>query len=220
MAKIRLYIYSSHDGGATFVYDTGVFDSSAPPGAGCLNPDARQFANLQDLLSYAAGRGETVQQVNSVQEVNAICSGGSPSGSVVQSPSATSGLGTCSAGICGPTSPTTVVPTGSPGPTGVSTVTQGGSTPIYVGPANPISQPAGTGSSPNPFTGGLPGQNILGTANPASAPNPLAGGTSSGTTTAAAGGGFDLLAFLKGPYGILAIVLLLIVLLLAGKKGG
>jgi hypothetical protein len=88
MPKYRLYFYNSHDGGKTFVYDTGVFDSDAPKGQGCLNPDPMQLANLQQLAEYARGRGEILQQVGSVEEVNRICSGALTNAPVVAPPPA------------------------------------------------------------------------------------------------------------------------------------
>jgi len=222
MAKVRLYIYSSHDGGQTFVYDTGVFDSSAPPGAGCLNPDARQFANIQDVLAYAAGRGETVQQVSSVAEVNAICSGGYPSGPVVtqaQSLQPATQVAGCSAGICGPSAPATVVQTGSPGGTPASVITQGGGASTYVSP--PGALPVAGGGSPNPFTSNLPGigASLVGTSGGSPAPGSLAGGSSAGTPAPMVAE-FNLIEFAKGPLGILTIILVLTILILAGGKHG
>lgn len=221
MAKVRLYIYSSHDGGQTYVYDTGVFDSSAPPGAGCLNPDARQFASIQDVLAYAAGRGETVQQVSSVAEVNAICSGGIPSGPVVsqvQGLAPSMNVGGCSAGICGPTAPVSTVQTGSPGPTGSSVVGQGGGASTYISPANPL--PILGGGSPNPFSSNLPGigANIAGSAGGAGSPS----GSQSNQAgqTAPVETSFNVVQFAKGPLGILTIILVLTIAILAGGKHG
>lgn len=208
MARIRLYLYNSHDGGATYVYDTGVFDSSAPPGAGCLNPDAQQFASIQDLLAYANSHGETVQQVNSVQEVNAICSG-----QVVQ-PTSQQG---CTAGICGPQAPgggggSGGIPTttsGGPGPgnqppTTTSVVPSGGGAPVIPGGPSPYG-----GSSPSPFGGQLPGMGGV-------SPSPTGGGGipqgvgASGAPRPAstpAPMGFDFGQFLRGPMGILTLIL-------------
>lgn len=210
MARIRLYYYNSHDGGATFVYDTGVFDSSAPPGAGCLNPDAQQFASLQDLLAYANSHGETVQQVNSVQEVNAICSG------QMAQPSQPSG---CMGGICGPTIPggggTTT--TGGPGPanqppTTTSVVPSGGGAPVIPGGPSPYG-----GQSPSPFGGNLPGMGGLPAPSPTGMPTGGVGTASPkpGTTVAAAG--FSFGQFLRGPMGVLTLVLVVAFLVLTRR---
>jgi hypothetical protein len=70
----RAYIYNSHDGGGSFVYDTGRIDTSAPSGQQCLNPDPQQFGSIQDLIQYAAAHNENIKQFQSVAEVNAYCS--------------------------------------------------------------------------------------------------------------------------------------------------
>src|SRR5262245_39959839 len=124
MARIRLYIYSTDPYPR---YDTGVYDDSAPPGAGCLQPDAQQFTSIQDLLSYAASRGEVVRQVNSVAEVNALCGGGFQSTGANQ-PYVAPPTSSCTAGICGPggtqpSTPLAPVSTGGQGPTGQSVAT-------------------------------------------------------------------------------------------------
>jgi hypothetical protein len=220
MARIRLYLYNSHDGGATYVYDTGVFDSSAPPGAGCLNPDAQQFASIQDLLAYANSHAETVQQVNSVQEVNAICSG------QVAQPTTQQG---CMGGICGPQLPgggtgTGQVPTTTTGgagpgntpPTTTSIVPTGGAYPVIPGTASPYG-----GGSPSPFGGQLPG---FGGAQPTptgAAPGAQGVGASGAPrpTSTAPAAGFDFSQFLRGPMGVLSLILVVGFLLLS-RKGG
>ncbi len=220
MARIRLYLYNSHDGGATYVYDTGVFDSSAPLGQGCLNPDAQQFASIQDLLAYANSHAESVQQVNSVQEVNAICSG-----QIVQ-PTTQQG---CMGGICGPQIPgggsgTGIVPTttsGGPGPGNqppitTSVVPTGGGVPVIPGTPSPYG-----GSSPSPFGGQLPGFGGVASQTPTgNVPGAQGVGASGAPRVGSSPAmGFDFMQFLRGPMGVLTLVLVVGFLLLS-RKGG
>lgn len=88
MPKFRAYIYVKPNSNAFGPYasvcgslkggcfNTGAFDSDAPRGQGCLNADPQQFASFQDLVSYAAARGETLMEVETVAAINKLCSSG------------------------------------------------------------------------------------------------------------------------------------------------
>lgn len=208
-------------------YNTGRVDTGAVPGTACANPDAQQFADrdgksgLQWMIEYAASKGETIRQFNSEADVAAVC-GASPiqsaptpgqsvptttPGPPVQnnpgSGSLTSGGGyvqtpgpnnTCGGGVCGGSSSGGGVPSGG----GIGT-SPGGTTTNYV---------PGGGSSFGPGSRSLTGGS--------------SGGTTSASTTAATSttpttDGFSLSGFIKGPFGIMTAVLVVVIGVLAFK---
>lgn len=78
----RAYIYSPYGSPLcpsnlpNGCYNTGRYDSSAPRGQGCLNPDPVQFADYNSMAQYARRQGETLLEVQSVTEINRLCSAG------------------------------------------------------------------------------------------------------------------------------------------------
>ena len=65
---VRMYVW---DG--TY-YQTGVLDTSQPAGKQCLSPDPQSFTSIQQMIDYAAAKGESIQQVT-IDQVNSLCSG-------------------------------------------------------------------------------------------------------------------------------------------------
>lgn len=230
MAGVRAYIFSPPGSpscppdAVNGCYNTGHIDTNAPAGQACLNPDPQQFGSLQDLIAYANSHGEALRQFNSVAEVNAVCGASSVSVAPSGSPS-TTGVGACGMGPCGPTAP---APAGT-----ATTTTAGGGGGGGGGTTAPVvtSSPSGqttvqSGGSPSPsptsgsFSGGASGFGTNTSAKGTGASVTTAGaGTSTPSGTAVSVTGFDILAFIKSPLGILLIVLLLIVLMLT-RKGG
>jgi hypothetical protein len=74
---IRMYVY---DG--TY-YQTGLLDTTASSGKQCLSPDPQSFTSIEDMINYAAARGESIQQVT-LDQVNSLCSGQIPYGGMQQ----------------------------------------------------------------------------------------------------------------------------------------
>lgn len=74
MAKVRLYILEPPGSpncppGKTGCVNSGLLD----PDTGECGADPKQFNNLNDLLSYANGRGEQTRSVANAAEVDRIC---------------------------------------------------------------------------------------------------------------------------------------------------
>lgn len=141
MPKYRLYLYGSHDGGKSYVYDTGLYNSDAPAGQGCLNPDPQQLPSLQSVIQYANAHGEQLREVHSVEEVNAICSGG------VASPKVAS-------------------PVFLPTPLDTGTTQYGSTTPLQLTPAERSTVAAAISPQLTPGTGAPTGSSVGQTGNP------------------------------------------------------
>lgn len=139
--KVRLWLFTTRAGdypeGGT--YDTSVFDSDA---GSCSDP--HQEVKFQDLLAYANGRGEVLQQVSSAEEAYAFCSpktvappGVVPALTPSNAPQAGSTADIINAGWPRPTQQLT--PTGAPTPSVVYLPGGGG----YVESPAPAAPPAG-----------------------------------------------------------------------------
>ena len=71
MALIRLFYVDD-----TGSYNTGLLDTSQPAGRQCLtDPDPKAFPTLEDMLFYSQARGESIQEVASTAQADAMCSG-------------------------------------------------------------------------------------------------------------------------------------------------
>lgn len=232
MAGVRAYIFSPPGSpscppdAVNGCYNTGHIDTDAPAGQSCLNPDPQQFGSLQDLIAYANSHGESLRQFNSVAEINAVC-GASPVQVAPAGSPSSSGVSACGMGLCGPTSTATVGGGGTPSAT--TAAPGGGASPsnpytpvVTSSPSGQTTVQAGGQASTSPFSGSFSGGSSgFGVATAAKGTG--ASVTTAATATKAATGvtvsGFDIVAFIKSPLGILLIVLLLVILMLT-RKGG
>jgi len=93
MPKYRAYIYSPRGAPScppsaiNGCYNTGRYDSDAPRGQGCFDPDPQQFGSMQELTTYAQSHGEPLYEVQTMAEVNRLCSSGiAPNGAPARIP--------------------------------------------------------------------------------------------------------------------------------------
>lgn len=212
MALVRLWMFTARPVGNPTLnpsnkayaeggtYDTSVLNSET---GNCS--DARQWERFQDMMEYANSHGESLQKVNTAEEAYALCSAQKviapkPTGTTTTTSGDVAG---CLSGICGPTNQPSPAGTGSGGGT------TGGGTPqqnLPIGSPSPGSgQLPGMGYNPSPGSGNLPGL---------PAPQILPAPTEIKPMPTSE---FDYVGFLKGPMGILMIVLIIIVALIGRK---
>ena len=227
MALIRLWQFtprSSNPVDGSIYPEAGTYDTIVLDEASGNCSDSHQEIHFESLLNYAAGRGEVLQQ-STLDNARILCSraritGAAPTATAVGSsptPAPATSFGTagqtttpgqagCSGGLCGPTGGTSPVTAAQvPGQTG--------------GGAPSLS------SSSSPSGGSLSGGQRSPTSGSLASLAPTSGAGTSGTTVGTAGSptasmvsnGFDVVAFLKGPLGMLLIVLLVIMLILTRK---